>query len=88
LFHAALSCARITAYREISHRPRSDRNWPARYTGYAMPSEPPTLIAIDHDDYHADRVGTTEDGMQFFVTMPFIAALGDEAGRVPCCISF
>jgi len=56
-------------------------SWPARYTGYAMPSEPPTLIAVDHDDYHADRVGTTQDGMQFFVTMPFIAALGDEAGR-------
>jgi hypothetical protein len=53
----------------------------ARYTGYAMPSEPPTLIAIDHDDHHADRVGTTQDGMQFFVTTPFIPALGDEAGR-------
>jgi hypothetical protein len=37
-----------------------------------MPSEPPTLIAIDHDDYHADRVGTTKDGTQFFVTTPFI----------------
>jgi hypothetical protein len=46
-----------------------------------MPSEPPTLIAIEHDDYHADRVGTTQDGMQFFVTTPFIPALEDEAGR-------
>lgn len=56
-------------------------SWPARYTGYAMLSEPPTLIAIDHDDYYADHVGTTKDGMQLFVTTPFIAALGDEAGR-------
>ena len=46
-----------------------------------MPSAPPNLIAIDHDDYHADRVGTTQDGMQFFITTPFIPALGDEAGR-------
>ena len=46
-----------------------------------MPSESPILIAIDHDDYHADRVGTTQDGMQFFVTTPFIPARGDEAGR-------
>jgi hypothetical protein len=46
-----------------------------------MPSEPPTLIAIDHDDYHADRVGTTKDGTQFFVTTPFIPELGNESGR-------
>ena len=52
-----------------------------RYTDFAMLSEPPTLIAIDHDDYHADRVGTTQDGTQFFVTTPFIAARADEGGR-------
>ncbi|HEX6802257.1 MAG TPA: hypothetical protein VF133_01135 [Terriglobales bacterium] len=46
-----------------------------------MPSEPPTLIAIDHDDYHADRVGTTQDGTQFFVTTPFIPELEGAAGR-------
>ena len=46
-----------------------------------MQSEPPTLIAIDHDDYHASRVGSTKDGMQFFVTTPFIPALGNEPGR-------
>lgn len=46
-----------------------------------MPSEPPTLIAIDHDDYYAGRVGTTEEGMQFFVTTPFIPAQGGEPGR-------
>ena len=46
-----------------------------------MQSGPPTLIAIDHDDYHASRVGSTKDGMQFFVTTPFIPALGSEPGR-------
>jgi hypothetical protein len=55
--------------------------WTVRYTGDAMPSHPPTLIAIDHDDYYADRVGSTEDGTQFFVTTPFIPAREDEAGR-------
>jgi hypothetical protein len=42
--------------------------------------KPPTLIAIDHDDYHASHVGRTHDGLQFFVTTPFIPALGDEKG--------
>jgi len=46
-----------------------------------MPSEPPSLIAIDHDDYYASRVGTTKDGIQFFVTTPFVPALAAEAGR-------
>jgi hypothetical protein len=46
-----------------------------------MQSEPPTLIAIDYDDYQASRVGSTKDGMQFFVTTPFIPALGNEPGR-------
>ena len=31
----------------------------------------PELIAIDHDDYHAQHIGTTEDGLQFFLTTPF-----------------
>jgi len=43
--------------------------------------QPPTLIAIDHDDYHASRVGHTVKGWQFFVAQPFIPAYGDEAGR-------
>jgi hypothetical protein len=33
----------------------------------------PGLISIEHDDYHADLIGRTEDGMQFFITGPFIA---------------
>jgi hypothetical protein len=32
----------------------------------------PSLIAIDHDDDRANRVGHTEDGRQFFLTGPFI----------------
>ncbi|MFC7482819.1 hypothetical protein ACFQX7_26415 [Luedemannella flava] len=31
----------------------------------------PTRIAIDHDDYHAEHVGHTADGRQFFLTTPF-----------------
>lgn len=31
----------------------------------------PTLIAIEHDDYHAQYVGRTADGRQFFLTTPF-----------------
>jgi len=31
----------------------------------------PDLIAIDHDNYHAEHVGPTADGRQFFLTTPF-----------------
>ncbi|SEF37496.1 hypothetical protein SAMN05421837_11456 [Amycolatopsis pretoriensis] len=31
----------------------------------------PDLIAIDHDTYHAEHVGRTADGRQFFLTTPF-----------------
>jgi hypothetical protein len=46
-----------------------------------MNSQPPALIAIDLDDYHAEYVGHTSDGRQFFVTTPFIAAVNNEPGR-------
>jgi hypothetical protein len=46
-----------------------------------MPAQPPTLIAIDHDDSYASRVGRTSNGAQVFVTTPFIPALGNQAGR-------
>lgn len=39
---------------------------------------PPSRVAIDHDDYHAEHVGRTSDGRQFFLTTPFVAAMGDE----------
>jgi len=34
-------------------------------------SEPPQLIAIDHDDYDAKHIGRLSDGRQFFLTTPF-----------------
>ena len=37
-----------------------------------MPSHGPELIVIEHDDYHAEYVGTTADGRQFFLTEPFV----------------
>ncbi|ARN22297.1 hypothetical protein [Piscinibacter gummiphilus] len=46
-----------------------------------MPNKPPKLIAIDHDDYHAEFVGKTVDGRQFFLTTPFEPAIGDKAGE-------
>ncbi len=36
-----------------------------------MAGNAPDLVAIDHDDYHAEHVGRTADGRQFFLTTPF-----------------
>jgi hypothetical protein len=33
-----------------------------------MKDDPPDLIALDPDDYHAKYVGRTADGRQFFIT--------------------
>jgi hypothetical protein len=41
----------------------------------------PELIAIDHDDYHAEFVGKTADGKQFFLTTPFDAATPTKPGN-------
>lgn len=41
----------------------------------------PKLIAIDHDDYHADLVGKTADGRQFFITEPFEPTSSIRAGN-------
>jgi hypothetical protein len=41
----------------------------------------PKLIAIDHDDYHASHIGRLSDGRQFFLTAPFIPAIGGNDGR-------
>lgn len=32
----------------------------------------PKLITLDHDEYHAEYVGKTKDGRQFFLTTPFV----------------
>lgn len=41
----------------------------------------PSLIAIDHDDYHAADIGKAEDGRSFFLTTPFEPARGSAPGR-------
>lgn len=40
----------------------------------------PALIAIDHDDYHAEHIGVTGDGRQFILTIPFDPAIGNNPG--------
>ena len=45
------------------------------------PSTVPARIPIAHDDHHANRIGRLEDGREFFVTTPFVPALGSDAGR-------
>lgn len=45
-----------------------------------MSDGPPKMIAIDHDDYHAEHVGHTADGRQFFLTTPFEPAIGGRNG--------
>jgi len=37
-----------------------------------MAKGPPKLVAVDHDDYHAEHVGRTTDARQFFLTTPFV----------------
>jgi hypothetical protein len=46
-----------------------------------MAKRPPKLIALDHDDYAAKYVAHTNDGRQFFLTAPFVPAIGEETGR-------
>lgn len=46
-----------------------------------MTTELPKLIAIDHDDYHAELVGKTADGKQFFITEPFEPTTPTEPGN-------
>jgi hypothetical protein len=41
----------------------------------------PKLIAIDHDNYHAEFVGKTADGKQFFLTEPFDPATPTKPGN-------
>ena len=45
-----------------------------------MQSAPPTLVAINHDDYHAEHIGRTQDGRQFFLTTPFEPAINGSQG--------
>ena len=45
-----------------------------------MSNGKPVRIAIEHDDYHAEHIGRTGDGRQFFLTTPFAPAIGDRQG--------
>jgi hypothetical protein len=45
-----------------------------------MADGPPSSIAIEHDDYHAQHVGRTSDDRQFFLTTPFEPAIGGREG--------
>jgi hypothetical protein len=44
-----------------------------------MSDAPPEIIAIEADAYHARHVGHTADGRQFFLTTPFVPAVGGSA---------
>lgn len=46
-----------------------------------MANTKPIQVAIDPDDYHAQHVGRTSDGRQFFLTTPFVAKRGASPGR-------
>lgn len=41
----------------------------------------PEKIAINHDDYHAQHIGTTKKGEQFFLATPFEPAMGSSPGN-------
>jgi hypothetical protein len=43
-------------------------------------SDAPRIIAVDNDEYHAEFVGRTADGRQFFLTTPFVPALNGTSG--------
>jgi hypothetical protein len=40
----------------------------------------PELVASENDDYHAEHVGRTSDGRQFFLT-PFVPAIDKRKGN-------
>ena len=45
-----------------------------------MEDGPPSLISINHDDYHAKHIGHTSDGCSFILTTPFVPAIGSNVG--------
>ena len=44
-------------------------------------SHRPDLIAIEHDNYHAEHVGQTADGKQFLLTTPFVPSSSESGGE-------
>jgi hypothetical protein len=49
--------------------------------GFSVAQGPPVLIAINHDDYHAEHVGRTAESRQFFLTTSFEPAIGGSDGN-------
>lgn len=47
----------------------------------SVTASPPERIAINHDDDHAEHVGRTADGRQFFLTAPFEPQMDGRAGN-------
>ncbi len=45
-----------------------------------MANSKPKLVAINHDDYHAEHIGRTSEGCQFFLTNPFEPEIGKSKG--------
>lgn len=45
-----------------------------------MKANKPRLVAINHDDHHAKHVGSTSNGLQFFLTTPFQPATSRSEG--------
>lgn len=43
--------------------------------------KPPELFTIAPDDYHAQYIGLTNEGRQFFLTTPFVPAMNGTVGR-------
>src|SRR5436305_14148681 len=41
----------------------------------------PKTVALAHNEYEGRFVGRTADGRQFFLTNPFVPAIGGSAGR-------
>jgi hypothetical protein len=44
-------------------------------------TQPPGLIALDSDKYHAEYVGHLKNGLQIFITTPFIPETDANPGR-------
>jgi hypothetical protein len=55
--------------------PRTDSPSPARLSARALRKKP-RIIAIDHDEHHANHIGRLSNGRQFFLTTPFVPANG------------
>jgi len=49
--------------------------------GQIMTNRVPKQIPINHDDYQAKHIGKLGDGRQFFLTTPFVPAIGNNPGR-------